>query len=59
MGKIRSIHQARPERALENLNRLTGLRFAQWPESLVSQEAGQKKAGSGGRQQGQKKASAD
>jgi len=27
-----------PEGALENLNRVTGLRFARWPESLV--EAG-------------------
>lgn len=29
------LHRLDPEEALERLNRITGLRFAQWPESLV------------------------
>lgn len=29
------LHQKAPDAALEALNRLTGLRFTQWPESLV------------------------
>ena len=29
------MHQRAPDAALEALNRLTGLRFTQWPESLV------------------------
>ncbi|GEM_PF-613307 len=29
------LHQRAPDAALEALNRLTGLRFRQWPESLV------------------------
>ncbi len=29
------LHQRAPDAALEALNRLTGLRFTQWPESLV------------------------
>ncbi|MCQ4255896.1 hypothetical protein N5J76_15510 [Pseudomonas sp. GD03855] len=29
------LHQRAPDAALEALNRLTGLQFAQWPESLV------------------------
>lgn len=29
------LHRLDPEDALERLNRITGLRFAQWPESLV------------------------
>ncbi|RJG10075.1 hypothetical protein D3879_18710 [Pseudomonas cavernicola] len=31
------LQQWDPQQALERLNRLTGLRFAQWPESLVQQ----------------------
>ncbi len=29
------LHQRAPGAALESLKRLTGLRFTQWPESLV------------------------
>lgn len=29
------LHQRAPDAALEALNRLTGLRFTHWPESLV------------------------
>ena len=29
------LHRLDPDEALERLNRITGLRFAQWPESLV------------------------
>ncbi len=29
------LHQRAPDAALDALNRLTGLRFTQWPESLV------------------------
>ena len=29
------LHQRAPDAALEALNRLTGLRFTQWPESLL------------------------
>ncbi|MFN3712565.1 MAG: hypothetical protein ACK4SX_02780 [Alcanivoracaceae bacterium] len=36
MSKVIPIGQASPERALEGLNRLTGLVFDQWPESLVN-----------------------
>ncbi|TWC38663.1 hypothetical protein FBY03_106162 [Pseudomonas sp. SJZ079] len=29
------LYQRDPQEALERLNRITGLRFAHWPESLV------------------------
>jgi hypothetical protein len=29
------LHQRDPQEALERLNRITGLHFARWPESLV------------------------
>jgi len=35
MGKIIPLHAKAPERALENLNRVTGLMFEEWPESLL------------------------
>lgn len=35
MSNILDIRQRRPEQALESLNRLTGLDFQHWPESLV------------------------
>lgn len=35
MRKILTLHKHRPETALKNLNRLTGLDFQSWPESLV------------------------
>jgi hypothetical protein len=34
------LHQLDPQAALERLNRITGLRFSRWPQSLVpAQEA--------------------
>lgn len=33
-GRLIHLHQARPQEALEHLNRLTGLRFHSWPQSL-------------------------
>ena len=30
------LHQRDPQEALERLNRVTGLRFRQWPESLLA-----------------------
>ena len=29
------LHQLDPQAALERLNRITGLRFSRWPQSLV------------------------
>ncbi|WP_428242283.1 hypothetical protein [Gynuella sp.] len=34
-GKVVSIAEYYPERALEHLNRLTGLEFSSYPESLA------------------------
>ncbi|CAD5109062.1 hypothetical protein PSEWESI4_03358 [Pseudomonas carbonaria] len=34
-GRVIRLQQWNPERALEDLNRLTGLRFSRWPDSLV------------------------
>lgn len=34
-SKVIHLHQRDPDAALERLNRITGLRFARWPESLV------------------------
>lgn len=45
MGKVTEIRQRHPDQALENLNRLTGLAFSRWPESLVN-TADIKKTGS-------------
>ncbi|WP_137886615.1 hypothetical protein [Pseudomonas sp. 2FE] len=36
-GNVIHLQQWDPQQALERLNRLTGLRFVQWPESLVQQ----------------------
>lgn len=36
MGKVISIEEKAPEQALEQLQRLTGLDFSQYPESLLS-----------------------
>ncbi|MBS7663330.1 hypothetical protein I0D00_15480 [Pseudomonas lalucatii] len=33
-GKVIHLSRRAPEEALERLNRITGLRFARWPESL-------------------------
>lgn len=35
-GKVIYLYRRDPQEALERLNRITGLRFARWPESLVS-----------------------
>ncbi|MDX1369176.1 hypothetical protein [Pseudomonas sp.] len=34
-GKVIHLHQRDPQEALERLNRITGLHFVRWPESLV------------------------
>lgn len=34
-GAVIHLHQRDPKEALERLNRITGLHFASWPESLV------------------------
>ncbi|TLX55950.1 hypothetical protein DN824_06750 [Stutzerimonas nosocomialis] len=36
-GNVIHLHQRVPGSALESLNRLTGLKFSRWPESLVRQ----------------------
>lgn len=33
--KVIHLHERDPHEALERLNRITGLEFARWPESLV------------------------
>jgi hypothetical protein len=35
MGQIIHIADVAPQTALERINRLTGLEFSQWPESLL------------------------
>lgn len=37
-GQLIHLHQARPQEALQHLNRLTGLRFHSWPQSLLAVE---------------------
>jgi len=39
MGKVITLAQAAPENALEGLNRITGLTFEQWPESLLTPDS--------------------
>ncbi len=34
-GKVVPLHPRESDEALERLNRITGLRFARWPQSLV------------------------
>lgn len=34
-GTVVALQHSHPEQALEGLNRITGLNFARWPESLV------------------------
>ncbi|MEN0108032.1 MAG: hypothetical protein AAGC84_16630 [Pseudomonas sp.] len=34
-GTVVALQHSHPEQALEGLNRITGLTFARWPESLV------------------------
>lgn len=38
-GKVIHLHQRDSQEALERLNRITGLHFACWPESLVPHPA--------------------
>ena len=38
-AKVVMLHARDSERALENLNRITGLRFSRWPESLLATAA--------------------
>jgi len=35
LNKVVHLHRRVPQLALERLNRLTGLQFSNWPESLV------------------------
>lgn len=35
-GNVIHLHLRAPEEALERLNRITGLRFSSWPQSLAS-----------------------
>lgn len=35
-NKVIQLHQRDPIGALERLNRITGLQFSRWPESLLS-----------------------
>ena len=37
--KVIHLHQRAPQEALERLNRITGLCFSSWPESLAPQPA--------------------
>ena len=51
-GKVIHLHQRDPQDALERLNRITGLHFARWPESLVphpAEPAAEPLAGQSGR----------
>ncbi|SFH72983.1 hypothetical protein SAMN05216206_0041 [Pseudomonas guineae] len=34
-GQVIYLHQRDPQAALERLNRITGLRFSDWPQSLA------------------------
>ena len=34
-NKVVHLHQRDPQSALERLNRITGLQFSSWPESLL------------------------
>lgn len=38
-GRVIHLYRRDPQEALVRLNRITGLRFAHWPESLVPAEA--------------------
>ena len=38
MSKVVTLGNAAPDKALEGLNRLTGLVFESWPESLVGNQ---------------------
>ncbi|CAN7182535.1 hypothetical protein LJR071_000371 [Pseudomonas sp. LjRoot71] len=35
-GKVIHLYKRDPQEALERLNRITGLRFSSWPQSLVN-----------------------
>lgn len=38
-GKVIYLYQRDPQEALERLNRITGLNFSSWPQSLAPQES--------------------
>jgi hypothetical protein len=38
-NKVIHLHRRDPQEALTRLNRITGLRFARWPESLLEHVA--------------------
>lgn len=38
-GKVIYLYQRDPQEALARLNRITGLNFSRWPQSLVPQES--------------------
>lgn len=40
MAEVIALKRRRPEAALERLNRLTGLDFSEWPESLLAEDEG-------------------
>lgn len=42
--RVIHLHQRAPQEALTRLNRITGLRFARWPESLLDQVASEHRA---------------
>ncbi|WP_322978367.1 hypothetical protein [Pseudomonas sp. C11] len=43
--RVIHLHQRDPQEALERLNRVTGLRFRQWPESLLAYVESQEGSG--------------
>lgn len=44
------LHQRDPQSALERLNRITGLQFSSWPESLLPTVQGEVKGGAAHRE---------
>lgn len=46
-GKVIHLYQRDPQEALERLNRITGLRFSSWPQSLVNSNPSEQPAVSG------------
>lgn len=43
--RVIHLHQSDPQEALERLNRVTGLSFKQWPESLLAHVEPQENGG--------------
>lgn len=46
-GKVIYLYQRDPQEALERLNRITGLRFSSWPQSLVNSSSSEPSVVSG------------